>query len=58
MNTIIMILSILLLLILMAYLLYRILDGIYARQIAAYQNKLLKNEVDEVHNIYLTMRGW
>lgn len=42
----------------MAYLLYRILDGIYARQIAAYQNKLLKNEVDEVHNIYLTMRGW
>lgn len=53
-----MILSILLLLILMAYLLYRILDGIYARQIAAYQNKLLKNEVDEVHNIYLTMRGW
>lgn len=58
MNTIIMSLSILLLLILMVYLLYRILDGIYARQIAAYQNKLLKNEVDEVHNIYLTMRGW
>jgi len=22
------------------------------------QNKLLKNEVEEVHNIYLTMRGW
>ncbi len=35
-----------------------LLDGIYDRRVAAYQNKLLKNEVDEVHNIYLTMRGW
>lgn len=40
------------------YLLYRIYDRIYDRRIAAYQNKLLKNEVEEVHNIYLTMRGW
>ncbi len=40
------------------YLLYRIYDSIYDRRIAAYQNKLLKNEVEEVHNIYLTMRGW
>lgn len=45
-------------LMLVIYLLYRILDGIYDRRVAAYQNKLLKNEVDEVHNIYLTMRGW
>ncbi len=46
------------LLTLVIFLLYRILDGIYDRRVAAYQNKLLKNEVDEVHNIYLTMRGW
>ena len=46
------------LLLLVIYLLYRILDGIYDRRVAAYQNKLLKNEVDEVHNLYLTMRGW
>ena len=25
---------------------------------AAYQNKLLKNQIDEVHNVYMTMRGW
>ena len=43
---------------LVIYLLYRLLDGIYDRRVAAYQNKLLKTEVDEVHNIYLTMRGW
>ena len=24
----------------------------------SYQNKLLKNQVDEVQNIYMTMRGW
>lgn len=58
MNTLMILLLSLILLALTAYLLYRILDSIYARQIAAYQNKLLKNEVDEVHNIYLTMRGW
>lgn len=46
------------LLTLVIFLLYRILDGIYDRRVAAYQNKLLKNEVDEVHNIYLTMQRW
>ena len=25
---------------------------------AAYQNKLLKNQIDEVHNVYMIMRGW
>lgn len=25
---------------------------------ASYQNKLLHNQVEEVHNIYMTMRGW
>lgn len=58
MNMIMMILSILLLLAVIVYLLYRTMDRAYDRQIAAYQNKLLKNQVDEVHNLYLTMRGW
>lgn len=48
----------LLLFVLIIYLLYRILDDIYDKRVVAYQNKLLQNEVDEVHNIYLTMRGW
>lgn len=58
MKILVLILSGLALLTLAVYLLYRILDGVYDRRVAAYQNKLLKNEVDEVHNIYLTMRGW
>ncbi|MDE7417321.1 MAG: GHKL domain-containing protein [Lachnospiraceae bacterium] len=58
MNMIMIFLLSLILLALTVFLLYHILDRIYARQIAAYQNKLMKNEVDEVHNIYLTMRGW
>ncbi|MDE6942698.1 MAG: GHKL domain-containing protein [Lachnospiraceae bacterium] len=58
MNMIMMILSILFLLAVIVYLLYRTMDRAYDRQIAAYQNKLLKNQVDEVHNLYLTMRGW
>lgn len=58
MNMIMMILSILFLLAVIVYLLYRMMDRAYDRQIAAYQNKLLKNQVDEVHNLYLTMRGW
>ena len=28
------------------------------RRIAAYQNKLLARQIDEVQNLYLTMRGW
>ncbi len=58
MKILILILVSVVLLVLVIYLLYRILDGIYDRRVAAYQNKLLKNEVDEVHNLYLTMRGW
>mgnify|MGYP002510492051 FL=1 len=58
MNMIMMILSVLFLLAVIVYLLYRMMDRAYDRQIAAYQNKLLKNQVDEVHNLYLTMRGW
>lgn len=30
----------------------------YERRITAYQNKLLQKQVDEVHSIYQTMRGW
>lgn len=52
------ILLILFLLVIIVCLLYRTMDKAYERQIAAYQNKLLKNQVDEVHNLYLTMRGW
>ncbi len=58
MKLFILILISLALLTLTIYFLYRILDRIYDTRVAAYQNKLLKNEVDEVHNIYLTMRGW
>lgn len=30
----------------------------YETSSTRYQNKLLKNQVDEVQNIYMTMRGW
>ena len=30
----------------------------YEKSTASYQNKLLKNQIDEVHNVYMTMRGW
>ena len=30
----------------------------YESYSASYQNKLLHNQVEEVHNIYMTMRGW
>ena len=53
-----MILLILFLLVIIVCLLYRTMDKAYERQIAAYQNKLLKNQVDELHNMYLTPRGW
>lgn len=35
----------------------KLLD-IYEISSTYYQNKLLKNQVDEVQNIYMTMRGW
>lgn len=40
------------------YVLYRIFERIYERRIMQYQNKLLSAEIEEVHNIYMTMRGW
>ena len=58
METLIWICGTLVLMILSVYLLYRIFDGIYDKRIMIYQNKLLKKEMEEVHNIYLTMRGW
>lgn len=30
----------------------------FEKSTAAYQNKLLHNQIEEVHNVYLTMRGW
>lgn len=40
------------------YVIYRIFERIYDRRITSYQNKLLQKEMEEVHNIYMTMRGW
>lgn len=30
----------------------------YERSTARYQDKLIKNQIEEVNNVYLTMRGW
>lgn len=30
----------------------------YEKRLSAYQNKLLKKQIEEVHGIYQTMRGW
>ena len=30
----------------------------YEKSTARYQDKLLKNQIEEVNNVYLTMRGW
>lgn len=43
---------------LVIWLSYRFFHKLYERSIMNYQNKLLKQEVDEVQNLYLTMRGW
>lgn len=30
----------------------------YEKSTEAYQNKLMKNQIEEVNNVYMTMRGW
>ena len=30
----------------------------YEKSTEAYQNKLVKNQIEEVNNVYMTMRGW
>lgn len=34
------------------------LKYVFENNSASFQTKLLKNQIDEVHNIYMTMRGW
>lgn len=38
--------------------LYLLMQKRYEKAIIDYQNKLLSKEMDEVKNIYKTMRGW
>lgn len=50
--------GILLAVVIAAYIMFRFFERIYDRRITSYQNKLLQKEMEEVHNIYMTMRGW
>ena len=43
---------------LMTFFVSRIAKRRYERTIIEYQNKLMSNEMQEVQNIYMTMRGW
>lgn len=43
---------------LMTFFVSRIAKRHYERTIIEYQNKLMSNEMQEVQNIYMTMRGW
>ena len=45
-------------LLLMTFLINRIAKRHYERTLIEYQNKLMSNEMKEVQNIYMTMRGW
>lgn len=39
-------------------LLRRLIKTYYEKSTEAYQNKLVKNQIEEVNNVYMTMRGW
>ena len=42
-----------------ASILFRLLiKTYYEKSTEAYQNKLVKNQIEEVNNVYMTMRGW
>lgn len=42
-----------------AFILFRLLiKTYYEKSTEAYQNKLVKNQIEEVNNVYMTMRGW
>ncbi len=43
---------------LMTFFVSRIAKRHYERSLIEYQNKLMSNEMQEVQNIYMTMRGW
>lgn len=53
-----MIMLILVILFICCFIIRSMLIKHYEKSTASYQNKLLQNEIQEVHNIYLTMRGW
>lgn len=36
----------------------RMMSHFYEKRMINYQNKLLKNQMEEVHHVYMTMRGW
>lgn len=55
---VLMVSGILLAVVIVAYIMFRFFERIYDRRITSYQNKLLQKEMEEVHNIYMTMRGW
>ena len=61
MNTtqiIIIFIAALLFLVAAAFILRFLIKTYYDRSTAAYQNKLMKNQIEEVNNVYMTMRGW
>ena len=49
---------ILLLAVVAVFIIERIIRNRYEEYSANYQNQLLRNQVEEVQNIYMTMRGW
>lgn len=55
---VLMVSGILLAVVIVVYIMFRFFERIYDRRITSYQNKLLQKEMEEVHNIYMTMRGW
>lgn len=55
---VLMVSGILLAVVIAAFIMFRFFERIYDRRITSYQNKLLQKEMEEVHNIYMTMRGW
>ena len=46
------------LLALASILLRLVIKTYYEKSTEAYQNKLMKNQIEEVNNVYMTMRGW
>lgn len=55
---VILIVSVVAVLIVFVYVLRMLVIRHYDKSTANYQNKLLKNQIDEVQNVYMTMRGW
>lgn len=52
------VLAAIVLFVILVFVLRTLISHHYEKSTANYQNKLLKNQIDEVHNVYMTMRGW